>query len=152
MTHQHRHIASYYQTPGARKLAHLVKKGNKAAISQMAQELSHLIKNLHQEKLVLVPIPSRLGFATETLELSQQLALLCNVNVKDVIRGVNRESLYDLKKSGISVDSRFFKFELIQSIDGLPVLIDTVLDTGLTMNAAAQLFNDKLTVTHSRVM
>lgn len=139
--------ANYYQTPGARELAHEVKDGVEEAIEQMASEMAGLLP----DNAVLVPIPGRNGYATSSLKLAQSLESMTDAKVDDILVGENRDSLYSLKKQDRSVDESFFGYQLKSDPkQGNIVLIDGVSDSGATGIAAAKAFNAEVQlITHS---
>ena len=88
---------------------------------------------------VLFPMPSHLGFATDTLGICNEISSLTGIPVVNALRGKERESMYHLKQNGIVIpDPSFFGFHLVVDIpaDLTPVIVDNVIATGLTMNAA----------------
>ncbi len=143
--------ADYYKTDGARTLAHEAKAGSADAITQMAKEMAPLVP----AGAVLVPIPSKDGSATITLEVAKALAELTGRPMADVIKGKSRDSVYDFKFEGNDTDnlkSEFFEFKLEQEPPaGDILLIDNVYDTGTTAKYAANLFSSSQVLVHSRV-
>tara|TARA_R110002072_G_scaffold303138_1_gene495458 strand:+ start:61095 stop:61703 length:609 start_codon:yes stop_codon:yes gene_type:complete len=142
-----RSAKNYYKTPGARELAHRLKIGDKTAISVMASDMSKLIPN----GSTLIPIPGRNGVADTSLLLATEISKHTNSVVVDLIKGVQRDSLYILKKKDVEVDEKLFGFELTSQPNFQKiVLIDGVCDTGGTALSAGKLFqHNVMLVTHS---
>lgn len=139
-------VADYYRTPHARALAYEVKAGNPQAILQMAGEMAAMTGPGD----VLIPIPSRTGRTTVTLEIANEIARLSGAAIADVLRGCAREeSLYDFKKKGGDVTTVNFGYRLEGDLPQNPVLIDTVLDTGATLRAAHRLMPGAHALVHS---
>ena len=92
--------------------------------------------------IVLVPIPSRKGYATTTLLLAEELqrqSKRSDIKVIDALCGNNRPSLFEVKKHGTTVpDSTWFGFRQIKDIPLTSdvFLVDNVESTGATMKAA----------------
>ena len=140
-------IKKYYEDDGARRLAHLVKQGNNKAIFEMALDLSALIPS----KSIIIPTPSSKGYATETLIIANQIAKLKNCIVKDIVKGKKRESLYEMKKENKDIPEDFFGFYLTEDKPLKKVfIIDTVYDTGETLNAITKLIPNSILITHSK--
>lgn len=139
-------VADYYRTPHARALAYEVKAGSTQAILQMAGEMAAMVGPGD----VLIPIPSRTGRATVTLDIADEISRLSGAVVADVLRGCAREeSLYDFKKKGGDVATVNFGYRLEGNLPQSPVLVDTVLDTGATLRAAHRLMPSARVVVHS---
>jgi predicted amidophosphoribosyltransferase len=106
---------------------------------------------------LLVPVPSQTGHATNTLQLAKQISQLTGLPVLDIVKGRKRASWYTLKLDalvGIDGTNKFFGFHLISDIKPYnPVIVDTVIDTGLTINAITKLFNKTaLILTYGQVI
>jgi predicted amidophosphoribosyltransferase len=90
-----------------------------------------------------VPIPSRNGVATNTLVLALRIAEITGASCVDVLEGVARASLYDLKSNNKKVDSGFFGFYTSEPPpNDKIILIDSIYDTGSTIKAASEHFSD----------
>lgn len=87
------------------------------------------------EGSVLVPVPSRLGYATDTLTLAKRISSLCGAEVKDVLKGKRRMSSHDAKAMGISLTDEDFGFYLTEEIKGRVVYVDNVIASGATARA-----------------
>ena len=126
--------ASRYYDGDTPKMAHLLKENNKMAIEQVAAKLSNLLPPF----CVIVPIPNRCGYARETMELARTLSRYSGAPVADVLKGNERESLYDAKKSGRMLTEQELGFKQVGNLPfyRTPVLLDNVAGTGLTARAA----------------
>jgi predicted amidophosphoribosyltransferase len=127
-------VASYYHTPGARQLAHAVKSGDETAIVRAAEEMALLVP----PGAVLVPVPGRTGKATVARRLAEVIAARTGAPVADVLQGAERESLYDLKRRGVTPSPTSLGIRRVGELPpGTPVLVDNVVATGTTAAAAA---------------
>ena len=141
-------VADYYQTPGARDLAKKVKSGDAAAITQMATEMAAELEL--SPGSIFVPIPSSGGVATYTKQLANEIAAINGGTVSDILKGSERESLYDTKKSGGNAAEVDFGFRLDgDAPQGNIVLVDNVMDTGETASAAFRLLPGSSVLVHS---
>ena len=126
--------ASRYYDGDTPKMAHLLKENNRVAIEQVAAKLSNLLPPFS----VIVPIPNRCGYARETLELARILSRYSGAPIADVLKGNERESLYEVKKSGRMLTEHDLGFRQVRNLPFYrkPVLLDNVAGTGLTAKAA----------------
>lgn len=126
--------ASRYYDGDARKIAHLLKDNNHKAIEMVAARLSNMISPF----AVIVPIPNRCGYARETLELAKVLSKYSGVPIADVLKGNQRDSLYEIKKEGGILTEAELGFRQVSPLPFYrkPILLDNVADTGLTAKAA----------------
>jgi len=149
LDHKIHFVSSYYDSPNAQKLAHLVKEGDKASISKMAFQMSFYCP----DKSILVPIPNKSGNADISLELSNLIAGYTDSEVKNIITGKQRESLYNYKKQNKSIpDKNFFSFHLSynENIDTKNIfLVDNVLSSGFTYDAILDLLPGANLLVHS---
>lgn len=129
------YYADYYGTAGARELSHRFKNNDPEAIEIIAKKLSKFVSSSDN----LIPVPSRNGIATNTLDLAYAISDITGSGVYDIIIGKSRESLYAIKKRGDSVSSVDFGYTLKGKIPNNPVLIDGVYDTGTTLRNALRL-------------
>ena len=124
-----------------RELCHRVKTGERSSFQEAAHLMAERIPFLLTS--VLIPMPSHLGYATDTLRLCDEISILTGVPVINALRGNERESMYYLKRNGIEVpDPSFFGFYLVRDIPAelTPVIVDNVIATGQTMKAAIAAF------------
>jgi len=143
-----RHILTLGDYSLQRELCHRVKTGDHLPIREAAQAMAAGLE-LPSDG-VLIPIPSHIGHATDTLLLCNELSSLCGLPVLDVLRGAQRDSLYLLKTAGTPLpDASFLAMYLTQELpDGIrPLLVDNVIGTGLTMKAALALVPDGIPCT-----
>ena len=117
------------------QLAHAVKEqDNDEAISEAAKLMAvHVPSNA-----VLVPAPSHLGYATDTLKLANSIADIANVPVCDVLKSEPRDSQYDVKKlTGQPIPSEELGIYKAGELpeDKIPFVIDNVVQTGNTAEA-----------------
>lgn len=119
-----------------RNLAHKVKSGDAEAIKEAAQKMAPLVP----ANAVLIPIPSRTGKATNMLALANAIAEATGAEVKDILTGESRESLYEMKKRGATLALEDLGIKASETIpsDKIPIFIDNVVDTGLTAEAAVK--------------
>lgn len=135
----------YYQ--GGRTLCRLFKEGNQDAIKTMAVAMSRLVP----PGVVLVPIPSRYGYATDTLTLASEIAKLAKVPVADILKGYCRQSNYFAKKEGHPLSIDDLGFHKTGNTDLTPCFIDNVYDTGVTMQSAYKAFGKGIGLVYSVV-
>lgn len=126
-------VSRYYDgdTP---RTAHLLKDNDEMAVEKVAKELSNLLPPFS----VIVPIPNRCGFARETLCLARTLSRISKVPVADVLKGNERESLYEVKKQGKMLTEQELGFRQVGVLPFYrrPILLDNVAATGATAIAA----------------
>lgn len=128
---------------------HLVKKGF------VDMDDARFLADALPDPFVLIPVPGHEGTPTKTLHLARcVLAEALNAGKKGVVRAVlvgnRRESLYEVKKRGGTAGDSFFGFRLrhhvydrreLDLFAGLGyhiVLLDNVVDTGATAEAALE--------------
>lgn len=121
----------YYGDKGARQLAHAAKQGDEQSIKAMAARMAPSIP----AGSTLVPVPSRSGVATTSLQLANAIAAITGSPVSDVLRGSDRPSLYDAKHAGKTLTTADFGYSLQADPGANPVLIDNVFATGTTLAA-----------------
>lgn len=140
------HSADYYGTAGAREICHKFKENDPSVIEIMAEKMSEFITS----KDNLIPIPSRSGNATSTLNLANAISKKTGAKVMDIIKGNERESLYAVKKRGDSTSTIDFGFRLTQKKPRNAVLIDGVYDTGTTVKNALKIIPSARTVVFAK--
>lgn len=82
----------------SRVICHAIKENDKAAIVAAAYKMADCLPE--NSSLVLVPAPSRKGYATNTLFLAEMIARISGAEVADVLKGRERASNYESKKEG----------------------------------------------------
>lgn len=125
-----------------RALAHKIKRGDDNAIKKAASILYKYV----QPNSILIPIPSHSGRSTYTLKLAQLIAKKSGAKVLDIIYSDPRETLYDRKLGGVSVNNIDLGFHCSEDNDGSIVnllkhasnviLVDNVVDSGITYEQA----------------
>lgn len=115
-------------------IAKKVKEENPDAISEAAYQMSIRIP----KGSILVPMPSRTGNATYTVKLAEAIAKATDSEVRDVLKGKARMSVYEAKQKGIKMTSEDLG---MYTTEELPkgkniVIIDNVIDKGTTALAA----------------
>lgn len=133
-------VCDYYNA--GRYLCHKFKDGNKEAVLQMAKEMAEIVVNekMDADNCCLVPIPSHNGRATTTLILANEIGRLTGLEVCDYLHRLCLRSQYEEKKKGCPM--QWFELEMFRISDTrkTPLFVDSVLDTGATMEAAYQAF------------
>ena len=125
-----------YRKDGRTETAHAMKNGERWAIYKAAAEMVQYIPT----NAVLVPMPSHTGRATYTLELCKRIAHETAAEVRDILRGSERETLYTLKKQGRHIMPKKLGFYVTEPAptDRRILIIDNVVATGTTAAAAVQ--------------
>lgn len=126
----------YYYDDDNNHIAHGIKEGDIGAIKYAAQKMADLIP----PNSVLIPMPSHKGYATDTLLLAKEIQKITKTPIADILKGKSRMSLYSAKKMGVPIDSTYLGFKKVGDIPSgyNPVLIDNVVDTGLTAKSALE--------------
>jgi len=130
-------------TPLTREIAHKIKgeteggtriPDNEYAYAQSvaASEMARFVNKGD----ILIPIPSRKGYATHTLDLANAIAKITGAEVKDIMKGKDRQSSYETKKEGKTLSTDDFGFHLTEPVGGSVVYIDNVASSGATARAA----------------
>lgn len=128
----------YYATPNVRDLCHGVKKGDKDAINVIAEFLALQVS----ADDVLSPVPDRNGVSGIMGLVCERVSELSGCSVWDGIRGAARKSQYESKKNGRSLSEGDLGFSLIGDCpnkNGRHFIVDSIKDTGLTLNTAISL-------------
>lgn len=104
-----------------------------------------LLSKLISPNSVLIPIPQSSGKAEYTLELANTIRIIRqDCVVADILSGLPRKKLYDIKKSrkslkgvrfGLKVKDDYNCSDKVQS-DSKIFFLDNVLNTGFTFNRA----------------
>lgn len=132
------YYADYYGTSGARELSHKFKNNDPEAIEIIASKMARFINSDDD----LIPIPSRSGKATNTLNLAIAISKITGSKVYNILEGKPRESIYFIKKRGDSLSGIDFGYKLTGKAPNNPVLIDGVYDTGTTLRNALKIIPD----------
>ncbi len=115
-------------------IAKKVKEENPDAIAEAAYQMSIRIP----KGSILVPMPSRTGNATYTVKLAEAIARATDSEVRDVLKGKARMSIYEAKQKGIEMtpeDLGMYTTEELPKGKNI-VIIDNVIDKGTTALAA----------------
>ena len=124
-----------------RKLSKDVKKGDSTAIAIAALLLSHIL----MPNAVLIPVPQSSGKADYTLELANTIRIIRHdCEVCDILSGIPRMKLYDIKKSNKSLEGVEIGLRVNESADCRETLqsspnvflLDNVVNTGFTFSHA----------------
>lgn len=117
-------------------IAKKVKEENPDAISEAAYQMSKRVP----KGSILVPMPSRSGKATYTIKLAEAIAKATDSEVRDVLKGEERMSVYEAKKKGLKIDSRDLGLYVTEKLpkDKNVIIIDNVIDRGITALAAVE--------------
>ena len=84
-----------------RDICHKVKTSYRPFLREAAGMMADLL-TLPSDG-VLIPMPSHLGYATDTLDLCKELSSLTGLPVMDILHGDMRESIHNLKSlTGVS--------------------------------------------------
>ena len=123
-----------------RDICHKVKTSYRPFLREAAGMMADLL-TLPSDG-VLIPMPSHLGYATDTLDLCRELSSLTGLPVMDILHGDMRESIHNLKSlTGEIPTDISLGFRLTRDVpSGLsPLVVDNVIGTGFTMKAALAL-------------
>lgn len=117
-------------------IAKKVKEENPDAISEAAYQMSKRVP----KGSILIPMPSRSGKATYTIKLAEAIAKATDSEVRDVLRGEERMSVYEAKKKGLKINSRDLGLYVTEKLpkDKNVIIIDNVIDRGITALAAVE--------------
>ena len=99
---------------------------------------------------VLIPMPSHLGYATDTLDLCKELSSLTGLPVLDILHGDMRESVHKLKSLTGEIPADFcLGLRLTRDVPaGLrPLVVDNVIGTGFTMKTVLAIIPDAIPCT-----
>lgn len=113
-----------------------MKEGANWAIIRAAREMVRYIPT----NAVLIPMPSHTGKATYTKELCKLIARETAAEVRDILRGKERETLYNLKKQGRHIMPKKLGFYVTEPAptDRRILIVDNVVATGTTAAAAVR--------------
>lgn len=128
-------------------IAKKVKEENPDAIAEAAYQMSIRIP----KGSILVPMPSRTGNATYTVKLAEAIAKATDSEVRDVLKGKARMSVYEAKQKGIKMtpeDLGMYTTEELPKGKNI-VIIDNVIDKGTTALAAVSAVNGASVVAYA---
>lgn len=120
-----------YSDKGVRDICHGIKSGDKMYINKCIKDM--LNAKVVRKGDVLVPVPQHEGRALYTLDIAKGIAKEVRVEVCDILRSKARKSLFEIKKCGKIYIPRFYKVGDV--CNGRIVLIDNVIDTGITIRS-----------------
>lgn len=132
-------------------VAHGIKLKNAKYLNMAADEMVSQVP----DDAVLIPMPGRHGYASDTLELAQAIADRYNethetqIEVLDILKGNDRPSQYETKRAtGKSLNLDTFGMYLDGQIpEGkFPVLIDNVVASGTTATSAQKAVGGGMTL------
>jgi predicted amidophosphoribosyltransferase len=125
-----------YYDYGVREIAIALKSEKEYAIKEAVEFLSIQVT----KDDVLIPMPSRIGIATDTKKLAEEIAKKTGAKMFNCLVGIERESISELKKSNKNITKFDFKFELNCEIPKARnyFIVDNVIGTGITMKNALQ--------------
>lgn len=138
---------SYYGDPQAQRMGHGMKEGNKEVLGEVSKEMVTKLP----DNAVLIPMPSSSGHATYTKELAEAIQKLNpTLEVQDILKGTERDKLFELKQKGFEADKNYFNFSLSGQVPkGKQVyFIDNVLSTGITYAEAKRMIPEAKILVH----
>jgi hypothetical protein len=128
----------YYETPKVRQFCHQVKKGSPAAVRAVAESLAVRINSND----IITPTPNRHGKPGVMLAVCEHISKITGCTVWDGVRGNARRSQYEAKKQGSGLeldDLGFYLKSQPPMAEGEHLIIDTIQDTGVTLQAVLTL-------------
>jgi hypothetical protein len=128
-------MLDYYAVNNVRNLCHKLKNGDPGAILTIAQALSTQISKGD----LIIPMPNRHGVAGVMGDVCTEIQLLTSCGMWDGLRGDPRESIYEAKKNGNPLSVNLTLAAPLPSTHGRCFVVDGIIDTGTTMNAALKL-------------
>lgn len=143
-----KYLAPNTYNSSTRKVAHAMKDGVMNAIKEAAYQMADMVPG----NAVLVPMPSHLGYATDTLKLCEVIGRITGAPIYNILKGVERKKLYDLKKAGLTVNHYNLGFHTTSDLpkDRTVVVVDNVIDTGATARAAAAAIGDCVILAYAK--
>ena len=135
-------LALDYYDPSVRETAKKLKEENQEAID----EASTFLANQVSSNDVLISMPSRSGCPTDTKRLAEAIAEKTGAKVFNCLIGKERESVYNLKKSGTDISKFDFDFSVKGNIPKGEkyFIVDNVIGTGTTMKSAMKVVKDNV--------
>lgn len=128
--------AGHYYEGNNKPIAKLLKVADKRAIDYATHKMAPLLTR--GKPWVLVPVPGHHGYAEEITKLCRSISMATGLPVCDVLRGNDRESNYLAKKNGRPLPEAQLGFTQIKPLPKgcSPVVVDNVVDTGVSAKAA----------------
>lgn len=140
-----------------RERCHQLKEGSEDVVEKEAVRFAGELLRLW-EKILLVPVPGHDGFSGYTNKLAQRIAELCRHHFLpavylDVLRAIPHESFNERKHQGYQPQDgdiiiRWLTkgsdmiFNLNKSLGYMPVLVDNVVDSGVTARACMKVIGE----------
>lgn len=122
-----------YNDKGVKDICHGIKSRDKMYIDKCIYDM--LNAEVVRKGDILVPVPQHEGRAIYTLEIADGIAREVGAKVCDILRSKARKSLFETKKCGKIYIPRFYKVGNVCGGSGRIVLIDNVIDTGVTIRS-----------------
>lgn len=128
--------AGHYYEGNNKPIAKLLKVADKRAIDYATHKMAPLLTR--GKPWVLVPVPGHHGYAEETTKLCRSISMATGLPVCDVLRGNDREPNYLAKKNGRPLTEVQLGFTQVKPLPKgcIPVVVDNVVDTGVSAKAA----------------
>lgn len=138
-----------YYSHGRGSTAHAIKAGNLKSIDKAAKIMAEYVL----PEMILVPMANHVGYATYTKTLADEIAKLSGAQVLDVMKGRIRNTFYDIKAGGGSVNKEQLGLYLSGEIpkDKQILIIDNVISTGTTAAAAIDLIPNSIMFAYAEV-
>lgn len=127
-------LSAHHYGGRSRFIAHQIKALEYDALREAAHDMAELIDSSY----VLVPAPSHLGLATDSLALAQFISELSGAQVADVLKGRPRLSNYFAKLNGTPLIPSDMDIHSVVSLHGNIAVVDNVIDSGATAIACAE--------------
>lgn len=139
---------NYHDIGLTRAIAHRIKKEEPAAVEIAAKELSKYIP----ANCVLVPMPSHNGVPADMKRLCKEIAKITNSSVIYAIQGKERERNYDVKKRGGKLTELNLEFKQVKPLPNNKdiIIIDNVVDSGLSALAACHALQDGIVLAYAK--
>lgn len=124
----------YHYTGAAIAVAHGIKCDaglRRAVAEEMAEKFDF-------RNSVIVPVPGRMGYAIDTLDIAVNIYRMTGSPVCDVLKGLERDSVYELKKRGVMVSPESLSIypKGVIPLGRRIIVLDNVVDSGTTATAA----------------
>lgn len=141
--------AGHYYEGNNKPIAKLLKVADRRAIDFATHKMASLLTR--GKPWVLVPVPGHHGYAEETTKLCRSISMVTGIPVCDVLRGNDRESNYLAKKNGRPLNEAQLGFVQVKPlpIGCMPVVVDNVVDTGVSAKAAVHAMGKGIVLTYA---